>query len=123
MREPCKGGEQPTRGHLHKHPLVALAGHQVGRLAVERVAAAAQEMLNRPLHLSEAAFTQAIDPVAAIAARQVIGGAAPEALSAMLVECQTALDIYSAWHQQATASAVVAEEGLLRRARQLCGGA
>jgi len=97
--------------------------HAMHDLTTADLDAAAQEMLNRPLHLSEAAFTQAIDPVAAIAARQVIGGAAPEALSAMLVECQTALDIYSAWHQQATASAVVAEEGLLRRARQLCGGA
>ncbi len=85
--------------------------------------ASAQEMLNRPLHLSEAAFTQALDPTTAISARRGIGGVAPEALSTMLDECQTALDTYNLWHTQAAASAVAAEEALIRRARQLCGGA
>ncbi len=82
--------------------------------------AAAQEILNRPLHLSEAAFVQALDPGAAVAARQGIGGAAPEPLSAMLTECRATLDNYISWHKKAAARTTEAEEALLRRARQLC---
>jgi argininosuccinate lyase len=82
--------------------------------------AAAQEILNRPLHLSEAAFVQALDPGAAVAARQGIGGAAPEPLSAMLTECRATLDNYTSWHKKTAERTTAAEEALLRRARQLC---
>ena len=81
--------------------------------------AAAQEILNRPLHLSEAAFVQALDPGAAVAARQGIGGAAPEPLSAMLTECHASLGNYTSWHKKAAARTTAAEDALLRRARQL----
>src|SRR5205823_10955315 len=85
--------------------------------------AAAQAILNRPLHLSETAFVGALDPAAAVAARQGIGGAAPEAVSAMLTECRATLDTCTSWLKQAAASATAAEEALVRRAQQLCGGA
>ncbi|MGZ3611547.1 MAG: 2-phosphosulfolactate phosphatase XcbC, partial [Ktedonobacteraceae bacterium] len=39
---------------------------------------AAQEILQRPLHLSETAFSYATNPATAIAARRGVGGAAPE---------------------------------------------
>jgi argininosuccinate lyase len=84
--------------------------------------AAAQLTLNRPLHLSEAAFAQAIDPSTAIAARQGIGGAAPEPLSDMLSECHSMLDFYTSWFKLATAKITAAEEALLRTVQQLCGG-
>ena len=83
---------------------------------------AAQEMLNRPLHLSESAFAQALDPAAAVAARKGTGGAAPESLSAMLTECRVALDTHATWRKKAAARAGTAEEKLLRRAQELCGG-
>ena len=83
---------------------------------------AAQEILNRPLHLSEVAFVQAIDPAAAVAARQGIGGAAPEPLSAMLTECRNTLNTCTSWHIEAVARITAAEEALVRSARQLCGG-
>ncbi|MFL5695759.1 MAG: argininosuccinate lyase [Ktedonobacteraceae bacterium] len=83
--------------------------------------AAAQEILNRPLHLSEAAFVQALDPGEAVAARQGIGGAAPEPLSAMLTECRASLGNYTSWHKKTAERTTAAEEALLRRARQLCG--
>ncbi|MFL5592532.1 MAG: argininosuccinate lyase [Ktedonobacteraceae bacterium] len=83
--------------------------------------AAAQEILNRPLHLSEAALVQALDPAAAVAARQGIGGAAPEPLSAMLTECRASLGNYTSWHKKTVERTTAAEEALLRRARQLCG--
>src|SRR6266550_579867 len=81
--------------------------------------AAAQEILNRPLHLSEIAFAQANDPATAVAARQGIGGAASEPLAAMLSECRATLDNYTSWHKKAAERTTAAEEALLRRARQL----
>jgi argininosuccinate lyase len=84
--------------------------------------AAAQAILNRPLHLSENAFAQANDPATAIAARQGIGGAAPEPLSDMLTECRSRLDSYISWYKQATAKITAAEEALVRSVQQLCGG-
>ena len=83
---------------------------------------ASQEMLNHPLHLSETAFTQAIDPIAAVATRQGIGGAASEPVSAMLTECRATLNTYTSWHFEAAARTTAAEEVLVRLARQLCGG-
>jgi argininosuccinate lyase len=82
---------------------------------------AAQTILKRPLHLSEAAFVQALDPATAIAARQGPGCAAPEALSAMLAECRAALGTHAAWHKKASARALSAEGVLLWRAQELCG--
>jgi argininosuccinate lyase len=84
--------------------------------------AAAQEILNRPLHLSETAFAQANDPATAIAARQGIGGAAPEPLSDMLTECRSMLDSYTSWYNSATAKTTAAEEALLQTVQRLCGG-
>lgn len=81
----------------------------------------ARAMLNRPLHLSENAFAQALDPAAAVAARQGIGGAAPEPLSAMLSECRATLSAHTTWCEQASARTVAAEEKLLHRAQELCG--
>lgn len=83
--------------------------------------AVAGAMLNRPLHLSENAFAQALDPAAAVAARQGIGGAAPEPLSAMLSECRATLSAHTTWCEQASARTVAAEEKLLHRAQELCG--
>ena len=81
---------------------------------------AAQEILKQPLHLSQAAFVQALDPAKAVAARQGIGGAAPEPLSAMLNRCRTTLDSYTSWHKKTVAKTTEAEEALLSRARELC---
>ncbi len=83
--------------------------------------AAALAMLSRPLHLPEQAFARALDPAAAVAARKDAGGAAPEPFAAMLSECRSALDTYATWCQRAATSVTVAEEKLLRRARELCG--
>ena len=84
---------------------------------------AAQEILHRPLHLSETAFTHATDPATAIAARQGIGGAAPEPLSDMLSECRSMLDAYTSWYINATTKTAAAEEALLQTVQRLCGGA
>ena len=86
-------------------------------LTVADLDAAAQAMLNRPLQLSQAVFAQALDPATAVAARQGIGGAAPEPFAAMLAECRAALDAYTSWQKKTVASVEAAEEALIRRAR------
>jgi len=91
-------------------------------LTIADLDATAQVILNRPLRLSEATFMQALDPAAAVAARQGIGGAAPEPLSTMLTECRAMLDTYTSWHKKAAARTTAAEEALVRRAWQLSGG-
>ena len=83
---------------------------------------AAQEILRRPLYLSETAFTHATDPATAIAARRGIGGAAPEPLSTMLAECRSMLDAYTSWYNNATTKTAAAEESLLQTVQRLCGG-
>jgi argininosuccinate lyase len=83
---------------------------------------AAQGILDRPLHLAEAAFVQAIDPAAAVAARQGIGGSAPEPLSSMLTECRATLNACTSWHNEAVARTAATEEALIRSASQLSGG-
>lgn len=81
--------------------------------------AAAQAMIQRPLHLSSEAFAQALNPAGAVSARQGAGGAAPEPLAAMLGECRAALQAHAAWQQERAARITAAEETLLRRAREL----
>jgi len=84
--------------------------------------AAAQLIVNRPLHIAEAAFVQAIDPAAAVAARQGIGGAAAEPLSSMLTECRDTLNSCTSWQIEAATRNAAAEEALIRSALQLSGG-
>ena len=84
---------------------------------------AVQEIIHRPLHLSETAFAHATDPATAIAARQGIGGAAPEPLSDMLSECRSTLDACTSWYNNATTKTAAAEDALLQTVQQLCGGA
>jgi argininosuccinate lyase len=98
------------------------SGRTMRDLTTADLDAATQALLKRPLHLSEAAFAQALDPAAAVAARQGIGGAAPQPLSAMFSECRAMLDTYSSWQKKAAARTTAAEEALVRLARQLSGG-
>ncbi len=83
--------------------------------------AAAQSMIQRPLHLSEAAFVQALDPASAVAARQGIGGAAPEPLAAMFDECRAIIAAHAAWRDGIAARIAAAEENLLLYAQKLAG--
>jgi argininosuccinate lyase len=84
--------------------------------------AAAQAMLGHSLTLSEQAFTDALNPATAIAARRDVGCAAPESVNAMLAECRAAIEQYADWCQQARQRVAAAEERLLRLAEKLCGG-
>ncbi len=100
----------------------AHTSHSMRDLTLSDLDAAAQAIMGHSLSLSEEAFTQALNPATAIAARQDIGCAASEPLSVMLVECHTALDGYLAWCQQTSQHIVAVEEELVRHAERLCGG-
>jgi argininosuccinate lyase len=95
------------------------AGRSAREITSAEVDAAAQAVIGRPLHLSEAALAQALDPAAAVAARRQAGGAAPEPLQAMLAECRTILARHKTWHETTNASISAAEAALLSRAHEL----
>lgn len=83
---------------------------------------AAQTVLGHPCHLSSQALANALDPAAAIAARQGSGGVAPEPLAAMLTACRTALQARDSWHKEQTQAISAAEQALLQLAQERCGG-
>ncbi|MFN8456188.1 MAG: argininosuccinate lyase [Anaerolineae bacterium] len=89
------------------------AGHSAREITGAEVDAAAQAILGRPLHLSETALAQALDPAAGVAARRQTGGAAPEPLAAMLAECRELLAAHRAWCETAIARVNTAEASLL----------
>ncbi len=97
------------------------AKRQMSDLTIADLDVTAQAMIQRSVRLPEQVFVQALNPATAVAARQGIGGAAPEPLAAMLTECRAALTAHVTWHEQATARIAVAEEDLLRRAQELVG--
>jgi hypothetical protein len=90
-------------------------------LTPEDLDRSAQVMIQRPLGLSDAAFAQALNPATAVAAREGIGGAAPEPLAAMFAECRTTLAAHAGWRQEAAARIAAAEDELVRRVRELVG--
>jgi argininosuccinate lyase len=95
------------------------AGRSMRDLTSADLDAAAQAVLDHPLHLPAATFAGALDPASAVAARQGPGGAAAAPLAAMLDECRTALAAHATWREQTTAHLLAAEEMLLRQARRM----
>ncbi len=107
------------------------ASHRiVGRMVREAVAAkrtwreltntdldaASQQIIHRPLELSQETFLRALDPALAVAARQGVGGAAAEPFTNMLAECRAQLETHAVWREREVARVAAAEEALLARA-------
>jgi argininosuccinate lyase len=99
----------------------AEANRPMNDLTLEELDTLAQEMIQRPLNLSDAAFAQALNPATAVAARRGIGGAAPEPLTAMFAECRATIAAHAGWCQEEAARIAAAEDELLRCARALVG--
>jgi argininosuccinate lyase len=99
----------------------AEANRSMNDLTIEDLDTLAQVMIQHPLRLSDEAFARALDPETAVAARQGIGGAAPESLTAMFGECRAALAEHAGWREEAAGRITATEDGLLRRARALVG--
>jgi argininosuccinate lyase len=105
----------------------------VVRLALERglplravdaglVDEAAREVLGAPLDLPPAVLAGAVDPEQVVESRTGRGGAAPEAVRAMIDECRDELRRAEAWRLDAHARLEAAEGLLVARAADLCRG-
>jgi hypothetical protein len=85
-------------------------------------AVAAVEVLGHRVEISAAALRAALDPRAAVSARAVAGGAAPESMDAMIAECERALAKADAWTRQHRGRLRMAEDSLLRTAHECLRG-
>ncbi|HWM08563.1 MAG TPA: lyase family protein [Solirubrobacteraceae bacterium] len=94
----------------------ALAAGPVDAMALD---AAAREVLGRPLDLDPALVAGALDPAAALAARTVPGGAAPEPMDAMLARCRETVDGARGWIDAERSAIEAAERDLVALARAL----
>lgn len=94
-----------------------LAEAEGARLTATLLETAAQEIVGHSLGLSEAEIKSVLDPAALVAARAGPGGAAPQAVQAMLDEVRQAVEAAAAWRQATAARLAAAEERLIRRAQ------
>ncbi|HZC03416.1 MAG TPA: hypothetical protein VE844_19310, partial [Gammaproteobacteria bacterium] len=106
-------------GHLVRRHL---AGGDLNRLTSDELAAVAEQVLGQRIAISQAALDNALDPEAAVLARTAPGGAAPEAMDAMIAECERALAEADAWTSQHRRRLRMAEDSLLRTAHECSRG-
>jgi argininosuccinate lyase len=106
-------------GHLVRSHL---ADGGLRRLTPDELAMAAEQVLGRRIELSPAALGNALDPKAAIAARQAPGSAGPETVETMIGECEQALRKAEAWANRQCYRLRTAEESLLRTAHDSLRG-
>lgn len=106
-------------GHLVRSHL---ANGDLNRLTPEELAAAADQLLGRGIELSQADLRDALDPEAAVSARTAPGGAAPEAMEAMIAECEQAFAEANAWTGNYRRRLRMAEDSLLEMARERLRG-
>jgi argininosuccinate lyase len=78
---------------------------------------AALEIIDRPLNLSQETISNAMNPLAIVETRSGPGGAAPEAVRAMLAEFRAALIEAKTWHAETEARLAAAEARLLEVAK------
>jgi argininosuccinate lyase len=99
------------------------AGDSPSELDPERLAAAAEATLGRPVAIDDAVLRDALDPAACAAARKQAGSSATAAIDAMLAEIAEALSGHAAWSDRAHRQQAGAEAALRRRAEELAGSA
>ncbi len=99
------------------------AGHSASELTPERLAAAAEAVLDRPVAIDSATLGDALDPAACAAARRQTGSSSEAAMDAMLADIDEALAEHAAWTESAREREAAAETALLDRARELAGTA
>jgi argininosuccinate lyase len=95
------------------------AGEPPSALSAERLAAAAEATIGRPVELDEATLRDALDPAACAAARKQQGSSSDAAMTAMLDGIDQTIAAQRAWSNVAREHAAAAEAALLERAQQL----
>src|ERR687887_1595005 len=99
------------------------AGDSPSKLTPERLAAAGEATLGRPVAIDEAVLREALDPAACAAARRQTGSSAEPAIDAMLADIEETLTAHAAWSHRAHEQEATAEAALRRRAQELAGSA
>ena len=84
--------------------------------------AIAAAMIGRPLGFSQQQLDKAVDPVVAVSRRSGIGGAAPEAVSALIDECRSGLDGHADWRAKTSSRLAASERALLALAERTAEG-
>ena len=84
--------------------------------------AIATATIGRPLGLSQQQLDQAVDPVVAVARRGGIGGAAREAVGALIEECRSSLDGHADWQAKTSSRLAASERALLVLAERTAEG-
>jgi argininosuccinate lyase len=92
------------------------------RIANGDLDAVATAMIGRPLGLSQQQLDEAADPVTAVSRRIGIGGAAREAVSAVIDECRNCLAGHAQWQAATSDRLAASERGLLTLAERTAGG-
>ena len=95
------------------------AGASPSGLTPERLAAAAEAALGRPVAIESAALRDALDPAACAAARRQTGSSSESAIDAMLADIDEALTAHAAWSDGVREREATAETALLNRTRDL----
>jgi argininosuccinate lyase len=84
--------------------------------------AAANAMIGRALGLSQQQLDEAADPLVAVSRRTGIGGAAREALSAMIDECRDGLAGHAQWQSERSSRLAASEKALVALAERMAEG-
>jgi argininosuccinate lyase len=99
------------------------AGDPPSALTPERLSAAADAVIGRPVTIDSVVLGDALDPAASAAARRQTGSSAEWAVDAMLADIDEALTEHTDWSDGAREREANAETALLDRARALAESA
>jgi argininosuccinate lyase len=94
-------------------------GDPPSALTPERLSAAADTVIGRPVTIDDATLRDALDPAACAAARRQTGSSSEGAMDAMLADLDDALAAHAEWSHDAREHEARAEAALLERARAL----
>jgi argininosuccinate lyase len=97
------------------------SGEPSSALTPERLAAASEAAIGRPVEIDEATLRAALDPAACAAARRQTGSSSAAAMDAMLAGIDELLTEHASWSTSARERESAAETTLLGRARELAG--
>jgi argininosuccinate lyase len=92
-----------------------------GEISADLLDEAARAVLGRPVRVPAELLRTVSDPGAIVATRRTRGGAAPEAVRAMLKDCRGGLEVATAWARETPARLEAAERRLFARAVELMG--
>jgi argininosuccinate lyase len=95
------------------------AGETPAELTAERLVAAAEAAIGRPIAVDDATLRDALDPAACAGARRQTGSSSEAAMAEMLNGIDATIAEHESWGESARVRETAAETALLARAREL----